>query len=151
MSTNNSKHNRMSYHHGADRSRIAISVEPFYECNVDGREVGEGRRVLSASVPIVVRHYRESPGGESLAVGEVSPGSLDLALNILGHLYPPARDGEEPVRCRVNFVSATAYRLHHSFCAEFLAPMDPDGGELAVREIRDWVSRKGGEGRPTQG
>lgn len=150
MSTGNSKRRRMSHQYGADRnrrnqSRITICVEPFYECDAEGREVeevGEGSSVLSVSVPTVVRHHRDRPGAQTLQVGKVSAGSLDLALNVLGHLYPPASDAEEPVRCRVNLVSATAYRMHRDFCAEFLAPMDPGGGEIPVEGIRSWVLGK---------
>lgn len=121
---------------------ISIGLEHFYDCDVDGNvvdEVGEGRRMLYASEPMRVRHHRDRPGPETLGVGKVSPGSLDLALNILNHLYPPACDGKPPVRCRVNVASATAYGLHEKFCARFLASMDPDGGEIPIPRIRAWV------------
>ncbi|MDN5696670.1 MAG: hypothetical protein L0G70_01695 [Rubrobacter sp.] len=139
MSTNNRRRDRAAGRRNARRDYVNISSEIFHDCDAEGREVGEGRRVLAVSVPIVVRHHREKPGGESLAVGEVSAGSLDLALNVLGELYPPASDGEEPRRCKVNLVSATAYRHHEDFCKEFLAPMEPDGGRIPLRRIRSWV------------
>lgn len=148
MSTGNSKRRRMSRQYGADRnrknqSRITICVEPFYECDAEGREVEEvgegGSMMLSASVPMVVRHHRDRPGAHTLQVGKVSAGSLDLALNVLSHLYPPASDGEPPVRCRVNLASATAYRLHERFCSRFLVGMDPEGGEIELEKIRSWV------------
>lgn len=135
----NKPDNASSYYPKANRRRIHISVQRFYDCDPEGNEVGSETRALSVSVPVVVRHHRERPGPEGLEVGRVSPGSLDLALNILVDLYPPGMDGEEPQRCRVNFVSATAYRLHESFCAKFLAPMEKDGGEIDGGQIRRWV------------
>jgi hypothetical protein len=100
-----------------------------------------GSSVLSVSVPVVVRHHRDSPGPGTLEVGTISAGSLDLALNILTSLYPPASDGRAPVRCRVNLTSATAYSLHQKFCVDFLAPMDLTGGQIPVSRIRSWVLR----------
>lgn len=135
----NKPDNKNSYYPKANRRNIHISVQRFYDCDPEGNQVGSERRALSVSVPVMVRHHRERPGPEGLEVGRVRPGSLDLALNILVDLYPPGTDGEEPRRCRVNFVSATAYRLHGSFCAKFLAPMDPDGGRLEVEKIHRWV------------
>lgn len=126
----------------SERPAISMRAETFYECDAAGEEVvgaGEGRRVLYVSIPIRVRHHRGRPGPETLEVGQVSPGSLDLALNILSYLYPPACDGEPPVRCRVNLASATAYRLHKRFCSRFLARMDPEGGEIEPEKIRRWV------------
>lgn len=143
MSTNNKKRNRGGYY-PASADPITICVEHFHECDADGREMGEGRRIPRVSVPIVVREHRQRPGAEGLEVGRVSAGSLDLALNILGYLYPPAREGEEPVRCQVNMVSATAYNLHEEFCREFLAPMEEVGGRIALSRIRSWVQRRTG-------
>lgn len=140
MSTNNKRRNRGGYY-PASADPITICVEHYYELDGEGTEVGEGTSILRATVPIVVRHHRDGPGGQSLCTGEVSAGSLDLALNILGHLYPPACEGAEPVRCRVNFVSNTAFELHELFCTEVLAPMDRDGGEIPVARIRHWVER----------
>lgn len=133
------KPDNASSHYPKASRHIRISVQRFYDCDPEGNQVGSERRALSVSVPVVVRHYRERPGPEGLEVGRVSAGSLDLALNILVDLYPPGSDGEEPRRCRVNFASTTAYRLHESFCAQFLAPMDPDGGEMDVGQINRWI------------
>lgn len=133
---------RDSHNPGAKRECILISCERFYDCDGEGREVGEETKVLWVSVPVVVRHYRERPGPQGLEVGRMSPGSLDLALNVLGHLYPPGSDGRQPERCRVNFTSATAFNLHESFCRQFLEPMDPEGGEISVAKIKSWVQRQ---------
>lgn len=99
------------------------------------------RRVLSVSVPVVIRHHRDIPGRGTLEVGQVSAGSLDLALCILTSFYPPASDGHEPVRCRVNLTSLTAYTLHERFCAEFLASLTPIGLEAGVDRVQIPVSR----------
>lgn len=143
MSTNNKKRNRGGYY-PASADPITICVEHFYELDGEGKEVGEGTRIPRVSVPIVVREHRQRPGAEGLEVGRVSAGSLDLALNILGYLYPPAREGEEPVRCRVNMVSATAYNLHEDFCREFLAPMEKSRERIPLSRIRSWVQRRTG-------
>lgn len=153
MSQNNKRRRRTDaskagarYNASAKQPCITVRVEPFYQCDAEGRVVGEVQHVLSVSVPIVVRHHRARTGGKQLRVGQVCAGSLDLALNILNYLYPPSSDDEEPVRCRgVNLASATAYRLHQPFCAEFLAPMDPQGGgQIPVARIRSWVRRHSG-------
>lgn len=142
MSTDNRKNERHRGRRDSSKGSISIASDRFYDCDERGREVGEGVRIVRASVPIVVRHHRDVPGGQSLSVGEVSAGSLDLALNVLVHLYPPARDGAEPKRCRINFASATAFDLHERFCREFLAPMDPEGEEISVAKIKSWVQRQ---------
>lgn len=124
---------------------ITILVETFYNCDLEGRvdQGEEGTQVFSVSIPLVVRHHRARPGGNSLAVGQVCAGSLDLALNILNHLYPPGSDGEEPVRCRgVNLASATAYRHYRQFTNDFLVPLDPKGGRIPVARIRSWVANR---------
>lgn len=138
MSTNNKKRKNGNYY-PASADPITICVEHFYECDREGREVGEGTRILRASVPIVVREHRKRPGADKLEVGRVSAGSLDLALNVLGFLYPPAWEGEEPQRCKVNMVSATAFRLHEDFCKEFIVPMEEGGGRIPIQKIRSWV------------
>lgn len=100
--------------------------------------------MLRVTVPVYLRHHRDRPGPDTLEVGmvgQITPGSRDLALNILAYLYPLGCDGHEPVRCRINLVSQTAYSLHAKFCKAFLAPMPPEGGEIPVQKIRDWASR----------
>lgn len=145
----------------------AFPPDLFYECHAAGEQVEQVEkighddagvleprnvpsvlRVLSVSVPVVVRHHREIPGRGTLEVGTVSAGSLDLALNILTHLYPPNLGNREPFRCRVNLTSQTAYALHKRFCAEFLAQIsqgEQRGGEgkkeIPISSIRSWVLR----------
>lgn len=142
---------REGNHERHRKNKIVIRSERFYECDPDGnlaqgKDQNKGRpselALLTVTVPVHLRHHRRRPGPDTLEVGEVgsiTPGSRDLALNILAYLYPLGCGAEEPVRCRVNLASHTAYSLHESFCAHFLAPMDPAGGEILVEEIRSWA------------
>lgn len=72
-------------------------------------------------------------------MGSVSEGSLDVALNILNYYVTPEADAREMVRAKTNFVSATAYELHEKFCERYLAPMDPEGGEISDEEIMRFI------------
>lgn len=170
--------------HAPRKPHNVISIETFppevfYDCDADGEQMADsphtagavpggttserdrdGSRVLSVSVPVVIRHHRDTAGPGTLEVGKISAGSLDLALNILTYLYPPQSASEvkdedtynlqnpQNVRCRVNLTSATAYTLHQKFCADFLAPLDSTSHtgqtveEIPVERIRSWVLRQ---------
>lgn len=105
------------------------------------RPIGDDRLRFLVTAPISARLHRRTGGEAGLSVGEVSEGSLDVALNVLGYYVPPGEDEREMVRCRVNFVSATAYEHHREFCEQFLAEgaMDPAGGVIADEDIMEWI------------
>lgn len=105
--------------------------------------------VVHASVNRVVSHHRPPAGDEWDPAfdcgpdGALTPEGLDLAINALNAYVPPAEDGAEPVRARhVGLMSATAAGLHEDFAREFLAAMDPDGGEVPRERILAWVEER---------
>lgn len=86
-------------------------------------------------LPRSVRHY----GVEAFDWGYIGPGTAELALNILNWILPPGVDGEAAIHCEDGECSATAWRLHRSFMADFLVRVPFAGGCLQEAAIRRWV------------
>lgn len=121
---------------------VKIVVDYFREGVIGRDPFGNWRLRFMMSVPMTVRLNRRVGGEAGLEVGRVSEGSLDVALNILNYYVPPEADAREMVRAKTNFVSATAYELHEKFCERYLAPMDPEGGEISDEEIMSFIERR---------
>jgi hypothetical protein len=90
---------------------------------------------VHACLPRSVRHY----GVDAFDWGYIGPGTAELALNILNWILPPGIDGETAIHCEDGECSATAWRLHRSFMADFLVRMPFAGGCLQESAIRRWV------------
>lgn len=96
----------------------------------------ERGRVVTNLARLVVHH---SPTGFEIGYGGSGP--ADLALNVLAAYVPPHSDGLPPVACwNGAVVSATAWRLHQQFKAEFIATMPKHGGRIAADAIRAWIA-----------
>ncbi|HEX6927877.1 MAG TPA: hypothetical protein VF267_01410 [Gammaproteobacteria bacterium] len=95
-----------------------------------------------ASLPWTIRHY----GVENFDWGYIGPATAELALNVLDTILPPGVDGEPAIPCEEGECSATTWRLHRSFMAEFLVRVPYEGGCLAEADIRRWILHRFDDG-----
>lgn len=79
---------------------------------------------------VVVWH---SPNGFDCAAS--TPGTFDLALNILQHFLP----GTDYQVTAMGQCSKLAAHLHMLFAEAFLVQMPREGGWIPCRKIRDWI------------
>ena len=92
--------------------------------------------------------------------GYCGSGPADLALSVLNAIFPPSdgqladvlglvrapADGRDRLAHQLELgwsrvpISALAFRLHHKFEQDFIAPMSEEGGVVKVEVIRDWIA-----------
>lgn len=117
---------------------VKVMVDYFRSLGSGGVPEAYRLRFLMGA-PLTARLHRRVGGDVGLEIGRVSDGSLDVALNILNYYVPPEADGREMIRAKTNFISATARDLHREFCEEYLALMEPEGGEISDEEIMGFI------------
>lgn len=100
----------------AHETRVIICSRPFGQPSVMIRDSVDG-----FETPLIQGIVHHSPDGFEWGYGGSGPS--DLALNILDLILP----------------SKEAWRLHHFFKSDFIAPMLREGGEIKLRDVHDWV------------
>ncbi|MFP4409939.1 DUF6166 domain-containing protein [Coleofasciculus sp.] len=80
-----------------------------------------------------------SPDGHEWGYGGSGPN--DFALDILNQFLPT--NGEDAIKMYRGYSSRAAAGLKRAFCAEFIAIMPREGGQISNQDIVDWIEQQG--------